>query len=56
MKRHRGDRMVMRWAEAGVTKVLFQGRWWALERGKLYGTRLDKATGKRRIVILEAWR
>lgn len=48
----RGDKMINRLAAAGVTKFLFQSRWWQLEKGPLYGTRLDKTTGKRRIVIL----
>lgn len=48
----RGDRAINRAVARGVTTYLFQGRWWALERGRVYGTRIDHKTGKRRIVVL----
>lgn len=52
MKRIRGDRAINRAAASGRCTYLFQGRRWLLEPGNLYGTRLDRETGKRRIVVL----
>jgi len=48
----KGDKAINRAAQSGATAILFQGRWWALDRGHVYGTRLDRKTGVRRIVIL----
>jgi len=48
----RGDKLINRVAATGPCNYLFQGRFWLLEPGKVYGTRLDKATGVRRIVVL----
>lgn len=50
--RLRGDKAINRLAQAGHPSVLFCGKRYALSKEHVYGTRLDKETGKRSIVIL----
>lgn len=51
-KHPRGDTAVNRLAQAGHPSVLFNGKRYALSREHVYGTKYDRKTGERRIVIL----
>lgn len=50
--RKRGDKAINRLAQAGHPSVLFGGKRYALSPEHTYGTKLDRETGKRSIVIL----
>ena len=44
------DKRITRLARMGKKSILFEGEWYPLERTSVYSVKLDKRTGRRRLI------